>query len=189
MKRLAAKITAFFRGLVKPRAEAGLDEEPGVRDDSFFGGLANSSADPFGASGNWTEASPVGIGPNLEASETGLLSDPNGLLPVDDDEWLVFDMTTLSPKEAHHLAVKEPCPLYFDGLLDLTPEAAKAFVHHGWVAFDALTTVCDKTAEVLAGYQGTYLFLRGLKTLSANAAASLRSNPRIVLPETFTEAP
>ncbi len=176
---------------MKPRAEAGLDEEPEIWDDGewdFFGGLADSSADPFGASGNWTEASPIGIDSDLEAGETGLLSDPNGFLPVDDDEWLVLEMTTLSPKEAYGLATKH-CPLYFEGLLDLTPEAAKAFVHHYWVAFDALTTVSDKTAKVLAEYQGTCLFLRGLKTLSANAAASLRSNPRIVLPETFTEAP
>lgn len=191
MRRLAAKITAFFRGLTKPRPMAESEEESEIwndRERDDFGWLVEDSADPFGLGGNSGEASSTDIHPDVGARKTSLLIDDDSFWPPDDDQWQVSWDTTLSPVAARAWA-EDTCPLYFDRLLDLTPEAAKAFVQHDWVAFDALTTLSDETAGILAGYQGTCLFLRGLTTLSAEAAAALRANPRIVLPERVTEVP
>jgi hypothetical protein len=191
VRRLAAKITAFLRGLMKPRAAAELDEESEIWDDrerDEFGCLVDSSADPFGLDENCCEATSTDSYFFQGAAEASSLFEDDTSLPFDDGDWHTFGDTTLLPEIARLLAEYED-PLYFDGLLDLRPEAAKAFVHHDWVAFDALTTLSDETAEILAGYQGTCLFLRGLTTLSAKAMAALRSNPRIVLPERFTETP
>jgi len=150
--------------------------------------LVEGSTDPFGVDENWAGACSTDIQLDAGDAKTSPISGDDSFCLPDADEWQSPGITAFLPEEALAWA-EETCPLYFDRLLDLTPEAAKAFVHHDWVAFDGLTTLRDETAKVLAGYQGTCLFLRGLTTLSAEAAAALRANPRIVLPDNFTEAP
>jgi hypothetical protein len=196
VRPLAAKFIAFFRGLMRPRHGAELDEESEIWDDrerDEFGCLVDSSADLFGDSHTSPGlASTAGAAEHCHVDEPG--STGHDYLSAfyfndDDDESLrLYSVESLSPQEAEAI----DCPgfsLFLSRLADLSPETAKALSHHEILGLDGLTTLSDETAEALAGYQGTCLFLRGLTTLSAKAAAALRANPRIVLPERFTETP
>ena len=76
-------------------------------------------------------------------------------------------------------------PLALDGLRSLTPDAARALAKHdGPLALNSLSTITDEAAEALAKHEGE-LFLEGLTEISPEAAATLRSNPKVVLPERF----
>lgn len=194
MRRLAATITAFFRRLMRPRYEVELYEEPEIWDDrerDEFGCLVDSSADPFGLS----QTSP-GLSSTAGGAEHFPVEEPGSTghdyLPAfffeDDESLRLRSVESLSPQEAE--AIDFPgFSLFLSRLADLSPETAKALLRHEILGLDGLTTLSDETAEILAGYRGDCLFLRGLTMLSAEAAAALRANPRIVLPERFTEVP
>jgi hypothetical protein len=94
------------------------------------------------------------------------------------------NFTTLSDGAAEALAKIEG-PLALDGLRSLTPDAARALAKHdGPLALNSLSTITDEAAEALAKHESD-LFLEGLTEISPEAAATLRSNPKVVLPERF----
>jgi uncharacterized linocin/CFP29 family protein len=52
------------------------------------------------------------------------------------------------------------------------------------LALNSLSTITNEAAEALAKHESD-LFLEGLTEISPEAAATLRSNPKVVLPERF----
>jgi hypothetical protein len=183
---------AFLRRLTTsdPVEELAQDAEAwdDGRERDEFGLLVDSTPAPSGPSVTSGAADTTDTHLDPWTGETDGLFEDDGALHYGDDTWHNLSVTTLTP-ETVRLFVEHDGPLCLHCLRDITPEAAEAFVNHKWVALDGLTTLCDDAAEVLAGFQGTGLFLRGLRTLSDKAAAALGSNPRIVLPEKFMKAP
>lgn len=126
-----------------------------------------------------------GVAPNL-IEEADALLEPYDSLDLDSDDWLCVDLTELSPERARVLTASRE-PVYLDSVRELSAEAAKALVNCEWLSLGGLTTLSDEVAEILAEHKGTCLFLRGLTSLSDQAAASLRRNGNITLPEKFRQ--
>lgn len=124
---------------------------------------------------------------------------PLPMLPFLGDDLSLGGLGALSPGLAQVLA-KHHGRLRLDGVKDLSDEAAEALAAHpgGTLSLDGVTALSDRAAWALArpvpapprGFERLpSVSLRSLTTLSAEAAAALRENPRNELPERFRAAP
>jgi hypothetical protein len=71
------------------------------------------------------------------------------------------------------------------GFTELTPEVAKALVRHKRLELSSLSRLSDDAAEALSHYQGDYLYLSDVASLSPRAAKALKANGCIGLPDRF----
>lgn len=96
-------------------------------------------------------------------------------------------LTTISDEGLRALAQHEQA-LDLRGLKVLSDEGAKALaLHADLLNLEGVTTLSDAAARSLSQHQGGELMLFGVKQLSPEAAAALRANPEILLPEKFTQ--
>jgi hypothetical protein len=96
-------------------------------------------------------------------------------------------LTELSPEAAQHLAEYSGSRLALDGLRAISLDAAKPLARFKGkeLSLCGLSSLPDDVARALSERKGP-LFLRGLTTLSDEAAQTLKANPAIVLPVTFS---
>lgn len=95
-------------------------------------------------------------------------------------------LTELSPEVAEYLADYSGSRLALDGLRAISLDAAKALAGFRGkeLSLCGLTSLPDDVAKALSERKGP-LLLRGLTTLSDEAAQTLRANPAVVLPGKF----
>ena len=109
-------------------------------------------------------------------------------------------LKSVDAKTAEVLAGDRISPLFLDGLVELSEEAAKALAQHkrllslnglttlsdeaakalaehmGLLCLNGVTTLSDGAATALAQHKGDWLFLNGMTTLSDAAAEALAQN-------------
>jgi len=112
----------------------------------------------------------------LSAKAAGALASGKRFLALD-------GVTTLSSRAAQELA-KHRGILQL-GLAELTPEVAKALAGHKRLELSSLRRLSDDAAEALSHYQGDYLYLPDVASLSPRAARALKANGCIGLPDRF----
>ena len=141
----------------------------------------------------------------LSAEAAKALAQHKGNLSLD-------GLTTLSDAAAAALAGHQGGTLSLGGLQNLTDGATAALAkRNGRLSLSGITTLSSSTAKAMAAHQGDWLFLDGLSTLTDAAAASLaahqgvvslnglatlsnealrslKSNPRVALPDRFRAA-
>jgi hypothetical protein len=89
----------------------------------------------------------------------------------------------IEPAAAKALARHSRNIVYLDGLVELSPEVAVAFAEEdGELSLSGIATITDEAARTLVRGNGFMHFV-GLQSISPEALAILRANPRIELPE------
>ncbi|MEI6659692.1 MAG: tetratricopeptide repeat protein, partial [Planctomycetota bacterium] len=90
---------------------------------------------------------------------------------------------SLTPAAAAHIARHQGPTLQLNGLSELRPDVAEQLSHHrGSLSLTGLHALDEESAGLLVKHRGT-VTLTSLKLVTRETVTTLRSNPRIELPE------